>query len=145
VQQEERGEEMLNEARVRVGRPCRTSASKSSGGARAEVGDRIDAGLLQAPELHGSACGVLAKPMEGSAWPEQHRRRATSTAASSHETVSGLNSGVHKGEGRGERAWGRSWARDGASAAALVGCSAAGRPAHGEQGHGFVEVSWQGH
>jgi hypothetical protein len=135
---------MLTEARVWVQRPCRTSASKSSGGAWAEVGDGIDVGLLRAPELHGSACGVPGKPMEGLAWPERHRRWAISTAASSRETASGLNSGMRKGEGQGERAWGRSWARDRASAVALVGCSAAGQPAHGEQGHGVVEVSWQG-
>jgi hypothetical protein len=40
---------LLTEARVRAGQPCRAAASKSSGGARAEVGDEIDAacsGLL---------------------------------------------------------------------------------------------------
>jgi hypothetical protein len=39
-----------------------------------------------------------------------------------------------RGGDRGERAWGRSWARDGASAAAMVGCSAAGQLAHGGAG-----------
>jgi hypothetical protein len=74
------------------------------------------------------------KPMGGSAWPEGHRRRAIATAAGSPETASRLNSGVRKGEGCGQGAWSRSWARDGASAAALVGCSAAGRPVHGGVG-----------
>jgi hypothetical protein len=35
---------LLTEARVRAGRPCRASALKSHGGARAEVGDKIGAG-----------------------------------------------------------------------------------------------------
>jgi hypothetical protein len=39
-----------------------------------------------------------------------------------------------RGGDRGEWAWGRSWAQDGASAVPLVGCSAAGRPAHGGAG-----------
>jgi hypothetical protein len=130
---------LLTEARVRAGRLCRTSASKSCGGAQAEVGDEIDAGVLRAPELHGSTCGVPAKPMEGSAWLERHRQRPIATTASSPETASRPDSDVRKEEGRGQRARSRSWARDGAYEAALVGRSAAGRPVHSGVGHGAAE------
>jgi hypothetical protein len=95
--------------------------SKSRGGARAEVGDEIDAGLLRAPELHGSTCGVPAKPMEGSAWPERHRRWPIAATASSPEMASEPNSGVCKGEGQGQGPRSRSWAQGGAYEAALVG------------------------
>jgi hypothetical protein len=61
----------------------------------------VDAGLLWAPKLHGSACGVPPKPMEGLARPERHRWRPIATAANSPEMVSRLNSGMRKGEGRG--------------------------------------------
>jgi hypothetical protein len=39
VQQEERGKKKLTRVQVRAGRPGRTSASRSSSGARAEAGD----------------------------------------------------------------------------------------------------------
>jgi hypothetical protein len=38
--------------------------------------EEVDAGVLQAPRLHGSTCGAPAKPAEGSVGPERHRRRA---------------------------------------------------------------------
>jgi hypothetical protein len=50
---------MLTEARVRVGRPCRTSASKSSGSARAEVGDGSTQGAPGHPDPIARLVAVL--------------------------------------------------------------------------------------
>jgi hypothetical protein len=114
------------------GRAGRRRRSPTAAHGRRSVTGRY--GLLWAPELHGSACGVPAKPMEGSAWSKRHRRWPIATAASSPEKASRLNFGVCKGEGRGQGARSRSWAWDGASAAALVDCSVVGWPVHDRVG-----------
>jgi hypothetical protein len=71
-----------------------------TGGERARaLAEGGDAGVLQAPGLHGSMRGAPAKPAEGSAGPEQHRRRAIATAASLPETAFEPNSGEHRDGG----------------------------------------------
>ena len=60
-----RRREVVGEVRRRVG---------------AELGDGVGTGVLRAPGLHGLMCGVPAKPMEESAWPEWHRLRPIATA-----------------------------------------------------------------
>ena len=48
--------------------------------AGAEFGDGVGTGVLRAPGLHGSMCGVPAKLVEESVWPERHRLRPIATA-----------------------------------------------------------------
>jgi hypothetical protein len=114
------------------GRSCggRRRMMTTGGGRARALAKGGDAGVLQAPGLHGLTRGATAKPAEGSTGPERHRRRAIATAASLPETAFEPNSGVPVGGGRGQGAWSRSWARGGASAAALVTRSAAGQPVH---------------
>jgi len=66
----------LTGAGIRTGRPCRVTG----GGAQRRARGQVGASLLRDPELHGSMCGVPAKPMEESAWPERHRLRPIAMA-----------------------------------------------------------------
>jgi hypothetical protein len=65
---------VLTEPWKREKRRCRGVDGEVRAVVAAELAEEVDTGVLQAPGLHGSTCGAPAKPAEGSAGPERHRR-----------------------------------------------------------------------
>jgi hypothetical protein len=71
---------VLTEPSKREKRRCRGVDGEVRAAVAAGLAEEVDAGVLQAPRLHELTCGAPAKPTEGSAGPERHRRRAIAAA-----------------------------------------------------------------
>jgi hypothetical protein len=80
--QENQGSELvLTEPWKREKRRRRGVDGEVRAAVTARLVEEVDAGVPQAPRLHGSTCGAPAKPAEGSAGPVRHRRRAIAAAS----------------------------------------------------------------
>jgi hypothetical protein len=102
TQENQGGELVLTEPWKREKRRRRGVDGEVRAAVAAGLAKEVDVGVLQAPRLHGSTCGAPAKPAEGSAGPEQHRRRAIAAAvdlpaAASQENPSVCRAGVEGG------------------------------------------------
>jgi hypothetical protein len=80
TQENKRGELVLTEPWKREKRRRKGVDGEVRAAVAAGPTEEVDAGVLQAPRLHGSTCGAPMKPAEGSAEPERHRRRAIAAA-----------------------------------------------------------------
>jgi hypothetical protein len=72
---------MLTKGSERRARRCSVAGDVVRWRVGEELGDGVDAGLLRAPESHGSIRGRAAKPGGGSGRQKFHRRRSISVEA----------------------------------------------------------------
>jgi hypothetical protein len=93
--------------------------------------ERVDAGRLRVPGLHGSAREALAEMLWGLRRSGNHRRRGIEVAEQITGGNVGSNSGRRTGRARGGRAWGAPWHQGEAIVGVGRGWGAAGWRFHG--------------